>query len=89
VAGLNPLSLGGGPPGEAPRAAPHLYVKLAAGVEPRTPPGGPSAAVSSVLDCDLSSLAGHDAAARQLHEMVLLPLLYPGLFERLGVAPPR
>ena len=35
------------------------------------------------------AFCGADDVVRQLREMVLLPMQYPGLFESLGLHPPR
>ena len=35
------------------------------------------------------AVGGSQEAVRQLQEVVLLPLLYPGLFKSLHVQPPR
>ena len=36
-----------------------------------------------------SSVGGHPDAIRQLKEMVVLPMLYPNVFEKFSVQPPR
>ncbi|KAK9815637.1 hypothetical protein WJX72_007259 [[Myrmecia] bisecta] len=43
-------------------------------------------------DVDLEgwdAVGGHEAAVKQLKEMVLLPLLYPDLFRQMNIHPPR
>lgn len=34
-------------------------------------------------------MGGHTEAVAMLKEMVLLPLMYPDLYDRLGITPPR
>ncbi|CBY40264.1 unnamed protein product [Oikopleura dioica] len=38
---------------------------------------------------NFSSVGGHPDAVRQLKEMVVLPMLYPSVFEKFSVQPPR
>ncbi|WFD33208.1 TAT-binding protein-like protein 7, AAA ATPase [Malassezia cuniculi] len=41
------------------------------------------------MDIDFSHVGGLDTHVQQLKEMVSLPLLYPEVFERFGITPPR
>jgi hypothetical protein len=38
---------------------------------------------------DWSSVGGNEAHVKQLHEMVVLPMLYPEVFSRFHITPPR
>ncbi|KAL4856200.1 putative AAA domain-containing protein [Chlorella vulgaris] len=55
----------------------------------RQPPVVETVAVSSIAATDFSNVAGLDDVVRQLREMVLLPMQYPELFQRMGLHPPR
>ena len=41
------------------------------------------------MDIDFGHIGGLDTHVQQLKEMVSLPLLYPEVFERFGITPPR
>ena len=59
----------------------------AAGLPPAAPPQPLAPEVAA--GTDFSCVAGLEGVVAQLREMVLLPLMYPGLFERMGITPPR
>jgi hypothetical protein len=80
AARLDPVTLGGGPPGAGPRAE-----QRGGGDAGNT--DGPVA--DAVRATTLADFAGAPDVVRQLREVVLLPLLYPALFSRLGAPPPR
>eukprot|EP00887_Chlorella_sp_A99_P007781 scaffold20.g7781.t1 len=82
---LNPVTLGGGRP-----VVQHVGIKPAAkGAVPEVRDATNTAAVAAITHTDFSSLAGLDDVVRQLREMVLLPMQYPQLFQRMGMSPPR
>lgn len=42
-----------------------------------------------VLQEGFEAVGGHEEAVAMLKEMVLLPLMYPDMYDRLGITPPR